>query len=216
MSHPPASGLTPAELASETGRRGFRVDGLPVFSFEGVRGLTSPWDPIWTRGRANVGYVEFAWGKGLSPGGGRRPHQRRRVPWGEEGFLPGGAEPHLRRGHLTCIAKPYLRPRDSPGARGWGGARGGRGSPRLRGGGDAQRRPRRPHLAWARGGPGPRGSLAWEWGALLMGAVPPGPDRSRLDLFTPRPAAAAAAAGGGGGRPPVPAAAVANRRAACK
>lgn len=49
-----------------------------------------------------------------------------------------------------------------------------------------------------------------------MGAVPPGPVRSRLDLFTPRPAAAAAAAGGGGGRPPVPAAAVANPRAACK
>lgn len=86
----------------------------------------------------------------------------------------------------------------------------------MRGGGDAQRRRGRPHLAWARGGPGPRGSLAWEWGALLMGAVPPGPVRSRLDLFTPRPAAAAAAAGGGGGRPPVPAAAVANPRAACK
>lgn len=136
MSHPPASGLTPAELASEKGRRGFRVDGLPVFSFEGVRGgkeLTSPWDPIWTRGRANVGYVEFACGKGLSPGGGRRPHQRRRVPWGEEGLLPGGAEPHLRRGHLTCIAKPYLRPRGSPGARGWGGRARGKGQSSLAG-----------------------------------------------------------------------------------
>lgn len=41
MSHPPASGLTLAELASETGRRGFRVDGLPVFSFEGLWGWFS-------------------------------------------------------------------------------------------------------------------------------------------------------------------------------
>lgn len=83
MSHPPASGLTLAELASETGRRGFRVDGLPVFSFEGLWGdkkLTGPWDPIWTSDRANMGYMEFVWGKGLSPGGGRRPPQKKRIP----------------------------------------------------------------------------------------------------------------------------------------
>lgn len=40
MSHPPAFSLTPADLATETGGRGFRVDELPVLCLgeqEGAR-----------------------------------------------------------------------------------------------------------------------------------------------------------------------------------
>lgn len=37
MSHPPASSLTPADLASEAGRRGSRVDELSALRLGGAR-----------------------------------------------------------------------------------------------------------------------------------------------------------------------------------
>lgn len=42
MSHPPAFGLTPGDLAIETGRRGFRVDELSVL-YLGKLGRVRNW-----------------------------------------------------------------------------------------------------------------------------------------------------------------------------
>lgn len=43
MSHPPASSLTPADLATETGGRGFRVDELSVPSSGEQEGARIGW-----------------------------------------------------------------------------------------------------------------------------------------------------------------------------
>lgn len=168
--------------------------------------------------RLHLRYREFTWGEGSSPGEGRGPHASGHL--GGEGLLPGGApRPCLCRGALTCIAEPYLRPRGSPGARGWGAGAGGRGQSSLAGRGrGATRSPDDAGLT-SPGRAGARSAgVAWpgSGGRSWWAPSPPARVRSRRDLFTPRPAAAAAAAGGGGGRPPVPAVAVANRRAACK
>jgi hypothetical protein len=198
--------------------RGFRVMGCqsPVWWGAGINWLVlgphldCGWDYLGVQG-VHLGGRFLTW---------RRQEASLKVEGhlGGEGLLPGGAEPHLRRGDLTCIAQPYLRPRGSRGAQGWGAGAGGRGQSSLagRGRGATRNADGLAHLAWVRGGR-VRG-VAWpgSGGRSWWAPSPPARVRSRLDLFTPRPAAAAAAAGGGGGRPPVLAAAVANRRAACK
>lgn len=148
----------------------------------------------------------------LAEGGGS-PKRGGALTW-------GAPRRYLGRGALTCIAEPYLRPRGSPGARGWGTGVGGRGQSSLAGRGRGATRS--PDDAAGLTSPGRAGArsaeVAWpgSGGRSWWAPSPPARVRSRRDLFTPRPAAAAAAAGGGGGRPPVPAAAAANRRAACK
>lgn len=103
---------------------------------------------------------------------GGSPRRGGALTWGwgaEASSVPRGA--YLQRGALP----------ETPGltwGAGLGGGRRGKGAV-LAGGAGARgaAQPGRcgPHLAWARGGPVRRGGLAWEWGALLVGAVPPGP-----------------------------------------
>lgn len=80
--------------------------------------MTGPWDPIWTSDRANVEYgVRLGKGfltwrrKEASPKEKGPPRERR-------GFYLQALSLISAEGNLTCIAKPYLRPRGSPGARG--------------------------------------------------------------------------------------------------
>lgn len=97
---------------------------------------------------------------------------------GGEGLLPGDAEA------LSMPRESYLDRGALPETLGltWGaglgGGRRGKGALLVGGAGaqgDTQPWPCGPHLAWACGDPVLRGGLAWEWGALLVGAVPPGP-----------------------------------------
>lgn len=228
MSHPPTFSLTPADLATEAGGRGSRVDELSVLRLGGTwRGLEIVWSlrpqlncRRW--GRLHLRHREFTWGEDASPSW-RRQEASVKVEGhlGGDGLLTGGAEA------LFMPRGSYLHRGALPETLGltWGaGTRGGR---REGEGGSARRGSagRRATLT-LRASPrlGARGSSPPGWPGLRVGGAPggrrppptPARVRSLRDLFTPRPAAAAAAAGGGGGQPLVPAAAVANRRAVCK
>lgn len=78
MSHPPAFGLTPADLAIETGGRGSRIDVSSPFrgSLQGLGIVWSLRPHLNCRGwgRLPLRSREFTWGEDPSPGEGRRPH----------------------------------------------------------------------------------------------------------------------------------------------
>lgn len=65
MSHPPASWLTPADLVSEAGGRGFTVDRLSVPRLEEACGLGIGWS---LRPRLDCEWSYFEVHTGSSPG----------------------------------------------------------------------------------------------------------------------------------------------------
>lgn len=105
---------------------------------------------IWSSLGERVSHLEEA---GLPKGRGS-PRERR-------GFYLQALSLISAEGNLTCIAKPYLRPRGSPGARGWGRARG-KGQSSLAGRGrGATRRDVGPGLTSPGRVEGPVRGVAW-------------------------------------------------------
>lgn len=228
MSHPPTFSLTPADLATEAGGRGSRVDELSVLRLGGTwRGLGIVWSlrpqlncRRW--GRLHLRHREFTWGEDASPSW-RRQEASVKVEGhlGGDGLLPGGAEA------LFMPRGSYLHRGALPETLGltWGaGTRGGR---RAGGEGGSARRGgagRRATLT-LRASPrlGARGSSPPGWPGLRVGGAPggrrpphPGPGSQPPRLVYTETSCCRRCGGRGRGQPLVPAAAVANRRAACK